>query len=307
MTKACPICGSSEISILAAYRSKHPTFAGLKLTNCHSCGMVFANPMPGEVALEKYNASFLKSTQNSHPRSVGNDAFFSGIARVRQMHLERYLSLHNIDVSSLLEIGAGPGFFALNYLVDHPNTNYFATETESSYHSSLEKIGVHIIEPDAVGRSTELVDLVFMSHVLEHISTPAKFLKDVTQNLRKGGALFIEVPCRDYEYKPIEEPHILFFDKRSMEYLLSENGFEQIQVSYHGQEIKKMNSRSFLKKKLLEVRSKLISFGLVKPFANHKDMESIKDPLERAFIAPFKAHCESLQPAWWLRAIATKR
>jgi hypothetical protein len=35
-------------------------------------------------------------------------------------------------------------------------------------------------------------------------------------------------------------------------------------------------------------------------------MELLTDPLERAAVAPFEAHREKQEPAWWLRAIARK-
>jgi SAM-dependent methyltransferase len=75
-------------------------------------------------------------------------------------------------------------------------------------------------------------DLVVMSHVLEHISDPIKFIQIATSGLRQGGALFIEVPCRDWEHKDLDEPHILFFDKRPLQLLLQRAGFNDIEVSY---------------------------------------------------------------------------
>ena len=34
--------------------------------------------------------------------------------------------------------------------------------------------------------------------------------------LKKKGHLFIEVPCKDWDHKNEDEPHLLFFDKKSM-------------------------------------------------------------------------------------------
>ena len=146
-----------------------------------------------------------------------------------------------------------------------------------------------------------------MSHVLKHVSRPMEFLKYATRNLRKGGTLFIEVPCRDWEHKPIDEPHLLFFDKGPMQHLLRHLGFEDIQVSYHGQEIERLRTRSAWRGKAMAVRSKLIALGFVVPFARiMQGMEELTDPLERAAVAPFEAHCEKQKPAWWLRAVARK-
>jgi len=207
----------------------------------------------------------------------------------------------------LLEFGPGTGFFARRWLAKYPQTAYKAHETDTSCYTSLQEIGVTLVVASAQIEDTDPVDLVVMSHVLEHVSNPIEFLKNATQNLRKGGVLFIEVPCRDWEHKPIYEPHLLFFDKDPMQHLLRNLGFEDIKMSYHGQEIEQLRSASVWRSKLMALRSKLIALGLVAPFSRIKPgMEILKDQLERAVLSPFKAYLEIERPAWWLRAIARK-
>jgi SAM-dependent methyltransferase len=269
--------------------------------------MVFAAPMPQIAALEDYNASYFASAHGGQPRNSLAAAFFSGIARLRLAHLELYLDKKNISVSSLLELGPGPGFFARNFLEKHPETTYMAIETDTSCHASLQEMSVHVVSAAGLSEDTDPVDLVVMSHVLEHVSNPIKFLTDATRNLRNGGVLFIEVPCRDWEHKLIDEPHLLFFDKGPMQHLLRQLGFEDIQVSYHGQEIERLRSASVWRSRLMALRSKLIALGLVAPFAQVRPgMETLTDPLERAVVAPFKAHRETQKPAWWLRVLSIK-
>ena len=303
----CPVCGSADIEEKGAYHGTHPIFTGLKRAHCRSCGMVFADPMPGEGMLREYNASFFTNACGSHPRDSLAMAFFSAIACLRLLYIERYLGKHNINVSALQEMGPGDGFFARTFLEKHPETSYRALETDTSCYTSLKDIGVALIEVSPNSEDNIQVDLVVMSHVLEHVPNLREFINNATGNLRKGGALFIEVPCRDWEHKPIDEPHLLFFDKGPMQHLLRQLGFEDIQVSYHGQEIERLRSASVWRSKLMAIRSKLISLGLVAPFARiMPGMETLKYPLERAAVAPFKAHCETQKPAWWLRAIARK-
>lgn len=304
---SCPVCGDERVRNVAPYRHTSALFAGHSRIVCDACGMVFASPMPEDAALAAYNASYFASAHGGQPRSPVATAFFSGIARLRLAYLERYLGKYNVDVSNLMELGPGLGFFARNWLAQHSATTYLAIETDTSCHTSLREAGTHLVEASAMAEGNTSVDLVVMSHVLEHVSNPIKFLKDATRNLRKGGAIFIEVPCRDWEHKPIDEPHLLFFDKGSMHQLLSNLGFDRIEVSYHGQELDRLRSASMLRAKWMALRSKLIALGLVVPFAwVRPGMEMLVDPLERAAVAPFKAHCESSKPAWWLRAVAQK-
>jgi SAM-dependent methyltransferase len=307
MIEHCPVCGSAGIETMGSYHGTHRIFTGLYRAHCCACGMVFAVPMPGEAALTDYNAKYFASAHGGKSRNSLATAFFSGIAHLRLAHIERYLHSRNIAVSTLLEFGPGTGFFARNWLARYPQTAYSACETDTSCHASLQGMGVHLVEAFALAEDAKSIDLVVMSHVLEHVPNPIEFLKDATGNLREGGAIFIEVPCRDWEHKPIDEPHLLFFDKDPLHDLLSKLGFDDIQVSYHGKEIDRLRLVSPLRTGFMALRSKLITLGLVEPFARIRPgMEALTDPLERAAVAPFEAHRETQKPAWWLRAVARK-
>jgi len=308
MTGACPICGAFNFEIQGDYRGANPVFLGMKRAHCNTCEMVFANPMPSDSALAEFNSSYFSSAHGGKPQSRTATAFFSGIARLRVAYLEPYLTTHQITVSRVLELGPGPGFFARNWLEKHPSTIYNAIETDSSCHASLQEIGVCLMDPDQLHAKGEPFDLIVMSHVLEHISRPIEFISEATKNLRKGGVLFIEVPCRDWEHKPIDEPHLLFFDKEPMKRLLENQGFGEIKVSYHGQKIANLRKVSKVCSKIMALRSKLIGMGLIAPFGRMRPgMGELTSSLERAVLAPYLPHQESIEPAWWLRTLAIKK
>lgn len=305
MIEPCPICENDDAEIMGDYRNSHPSFDGLKRVHCRICGMIYAAPIPSKKALDKYNSSFY--THSGQPSNPLAAAFFSGIARLRITYLERYLKSRNIKVVSLLEFGPGFGFFARNWLEKYPHTIYNACETDARCHPTLQKIGVHIEEESANAKKRKPVDLVVMSHVIEHISHPVDFIKKATRNLRKGGVIFIEVPCRDWDHKTIDEPHLLFFDKPSMKQLLTKLSFDDILITYHGQKIYYLRSATQLRAIYMSLRTRLINMGLVFPFTRISlGMEGLTDPLERAMVVPFKAHLEMEKPAWWLRAVARK-
>lgn len=300
----CPICNSTEVDITENYRNLHPSFSALKRVHCKLCQMVFANPMPSEADLEKYNASYFDSAHGGLTENVQAIAFFKGIARIRGSHLQKYIDKIGVNLTSILEIGPGHGFFASNWIFKNPTTDYKVIETDTSCYDSLDKVGVKILKPE---EKINQVDAVVISHVLEHVSNPKEFLTAVTKDLKLGGVLFIEVPCKDYEHKSIEEPHLLFFDKKPMELLLRGLMFDQIQVTYHGKEISELKNQSSFEKLTTILRSKLISVGLFKLFSKmDSGLEAVTDPLERASVKPFKAHIENTNSSWWLRAVAVK-
>jgi SAM-dependent methyltransferase len=302
MLVLCPICRSSNTRHMAKFRYENPIFSDCSLAICAECEMIFASPMPSEATLLAYNANYFSAAHGGQPTNRLAIAFFAGIARIRHAFVNRFLGKHQITVNKVLEVGPGPGLFARSWLQDMPQTGYFAVETDESCHQALGELGAQIVGL----AEAPSVDMVVMSHVLEHVPDPVGFVRTATRSLRSGGALFIEVPCRDWEHKALDEPHILFFDKIPMRRLLDDLGFTDIEIAYYGQTISQLKSESKLHSILMRIRSKLISWGVVAPFATTVGMETLVNPLERAMVGPYDAHRESTEPAWWLRAVARK-
>jgi len=289
---------------MARFRYENPIFSECSLAICVDCEMVFASPMPSEATLKEYNAHYFSAAHGGQPTNRLAVAFFAGIAGIRHSYVNRFLVKYQITVDNVLEIGPGPGFFARRWLEDMPQSYYFAVETDESCHQVLGKLGVKIIDFAAAPQA----DLVVMSHVLEHVPDPLGFVRKATHGLRSGGALFIEVPCRDWEHKPIDEPHVLFFDKASMQRLLDDLGFTDIEIAYFGQTIAQLKTPSKFRSLWARIRTKLISWGMVAPFAGSSNgLNVLANPLHRAMVGPYGAHLESKEPAWWLRAVARKR
>lgn len=307
MNQICPICGTENTEAVGVYRAKHPVFSGMNRMQCNKCKLVFASPPPSDAVLSKYNASYFNSAHGGKVDRVDTIAFFKAIAKIRIFYVENYLNNNDLEASSLLEIGPGMGFFATGWLDRHPQTKYVAIETDMSCHEALQDIGVSVLEEFPSLDDQMCFDMIVMSHVLEHVSNPNAFIRMVTQALCKDGVLFIEVPCRDWEHKPIDEPHLLFFDKKPMEDLLKRVGFKNIKISYHGREIENLKQTSVFEAKWNVIRSILIRLGIIAPFTRIENgLEMLVDPLERAVVKPFEAHSEKKKPAWWLRAIACK-
>ena len=293
--------------MIRPYLGHTSLFIASVLKRCISCGMVFADPLPSEQALNEYNSSYFDSAHGGHSNNKIALAFYSGIARLRISFIKSYLKKRGMTASNVMEVGPGMGYLARNWLSSNPNTQYFAVESDSSCYQPLQELGVKLLEVEDVKSGKNPADLIVMSHVLEHVNDPYNFLSSMTQGLRSGGVLFIEVPCQDWVHKSEDEPHILFFEKPPMEYLLKRLGFIDIEMGYFGLEIDKLKNKSFMKKIIDRVRNKLIVLGLVAPFSRvAPGMEDLHEPLERAAVAPFQAHIESSMPAWWLRVMARK-
>ena len=302
----CPLCSANDISSAQAYVSKSEAFGGMEIVKCMSCEMIFAWPPPSAQSLEQYNSGYFDAAHGGVAKDEISTAFFKGIAAIRVQHVLNYARKSDIKISRVLEIGPGTGFFAREWLAQNPNVQYSAIETDSSCHEPLNEAGINV--RSLAGNDQEAqIDLIVMSHVLEHVSDPESFVADATKKLRPGGALFIEVPCRDHEHKEIHEPHLLFFDKKQLGTLLGKTGFLKINLSYHGHSLDRLSKPSFLNNKWNAVRMRLIKGGIVWPFSGRPPgLRHMDDPLVRAVVAPHLAHIESDKPAWWLRGLAVK-
>lgn len=191
----------------------------------------------------------------------------------------------------------------INYI---PGLHYIGVETDKSCHDRLKGLGVVVKEEVDSGNEDLQADLFILSHVLEHLKNPLEYMSMISDSLREGGAVFIDVPCRDFSYKKIVEPHLLFFNKKSLGGLLSRVGFSSIEIDYWGKQITSQQENYFF------IKTQLV-FGLISkiglaPLVSYL----IKGPLildsakERLALAPFKAHIKSVFPAWWIRALAVK-
>ena len=146
-----------------------------------------------------------------------------------------------------------------------------------------------------------------MSHVLEHMPDPRYFLKLVHEKLKTGGKLFIDVPCKDYLYKDIDEPHVLFFNIQSLSFLLMNIGFTINWLDYFGPNIPiKLIGRLpyFLHLYIRKIIAKLYSLY---PRLQRLILLIMKLPSNStSFTILTKPTTLSNKPSWWIRCICSK-
>lgn len=252
--------------------------------------------------IDRYNQNYFRNT-NQRVSSNGQVAFARGLARIRWNYLQRQLANYFKASLVILEIGPGDGHLAEIIKADMPQAKYYAMETDTSCHPSLLAKGVNLLPS---GTNLPSLEVVIMSHVLEHLANPKEVLRQIHRSLKKNGLLFIEVPCQDYLHKSVDEPHLLFFDKEPMKKLLRILGFRELSLSYHGRTIQNLVKPQYLWRLWQGLRSRLLGLGLVAPFAAYEPGLEGLSAKERAAVKPWQAHRESKEPAWWLRAVAIK-
>ena len=304
----CPICLNKNILKISEYVNISSVYSNMNLCKCSNCHMVFVDPFPSDKALKDYNDTYFDSAHGGHSLAKETIAVFKGLASLRGTYLSNFLNKKNIKSERILEIGPGPGYFAENWKKNYTNKEYFAIETDETCYSNLNKIGVKLIKEKDFNNYEGKMDVIIISHVLEHVSDPKGFLSFANSFLKKGGALFVEIPCNDFQHKTIMEPHLLFFDKKPLKFLLEKVNFKEIETNYYGKKISLLKNESFFKKKLNSLINKIVLNSGAYNFLrlDEGDLKFIKRKYVRFSVSSYNAHLESDEPTWWLRSLSIK-
>jgi SAM-dependent methyltransferase len=300
-SRACPICGGTDIEDIGPYRSQSPELKGMRRVRCATCELVYADPAPTEAEWAQYNANYFQRAHGHTADSAQARAFRRAAAEFRVAHVLDYLGRQRREITSVLEIGPGHGEFVVALRRRYPRVGYYAEETDRNQAAKLEKLGVQILTPAQSSTMTGVVDLVVVSHVLEHTIDPLAFLAGVARPLKSGGTVFIEVPCLDYLYKGEDEPHLQFFDKRALGLALARSGFNSAELTYHGESHSDLTCQKLENGMIVLIRrvlSRVRSF-----FSVGRGQLS---GAEWAMARQFQLHSTSATRARWLRAMAVK-
>lgn len=225
----CIVCGSTE-SI------KYTNTSGLDspVYQCKQCKLYFAGNSESEIKRKisiLYHGQYWDSNESEFSlKSDYTDPVSNGKKRNWCSQYSYCESYFNKDKKTILEIGAGAG--------------------QASFWFEEKGFLVTAIEPD--GRNVKLIneklmnghctqgfiedveiegkfDVIWMSHVLEHLVRPDIFLKKIKKNLQENGIFFIEVPnCENPAIlkASINEPHIFHFSRNTLLELIKNCGYK---------------------------------------------------------------------------------
>jgi SAM-dependent methyltransferase len=297
----CPICNSSIFSVIRKYRSNSKLFHKSFLYKCLNCDFVLTNPKPSDEDLFNYNSNYFISAHGGISKNRDSEAFFESMAIIRFKYIKNYSSLNFNDALSILEIGPGNGHLAKYIKNTNLNILYDSVEADRHCHSNLLFNGINVVEYKNIYKQ---YDLIIMSHVLEHVSNPFTFLDSYKNFLKLNGYFFIEVPCRDWMHKTLDEPHLLFFEKKSLLYLFEKLNMVPIDIAYYGRTIDSLAKKSLLQyffNFIIKLFIKLHLERLLVIFV--KDLDFLPTDLHKLIVNSTCAHIRASQPSWWLRVL----
>ena len=219
----CPLCESNENEFISSYPGY---FLSCKeLLQCKNCELIFADKLPSKKELDEYYSTGLYYDKVSDPYNPQVLEFSLKLSRSRQNLINSNINI--IDKPRVIDIGAGNASFGIALKECYDEADYDVIEPDkevrSKYGNWVNKQFSKISE-----LKIGIYDLVIMNQVLEHVSDPIVFLGSVNKLLNPEGYVYIDVPYQDYLFKPSAEPHLLFWNKKSMSVLLEKTRFKMI-------------------------------------------------------------------------------
>ena len=152
-------------------------------------------------------------------------------AKIAQKHINPK------NVKNIFELGSGFGFNLIELKNIYKNASIFSDDPDKRHHSNKVKIGK---------LNQKKYDIILLSHVLEHVVFPKNIISEIINSLSINGICIIEVPNDNsflLSQKIYDEPHITFFNCKSIETLFSNfsNEINIIEIYSSGLYINKKN------------------------------------------------------------------
>lgn len=218
---SCPLCGAVDFE---KYFQKKEYGVVIDLVLCTSCNFVFQKEQLDESSLMRFYDSEYRRIKSSPV----TEKHFEKRKR-RGSEILEFLIKNNVFCSRMdvLEIGSAQGGI-LSVFKDVGNDVY-GIEWDKACTSFANNKSITTY-PEMSAIEEKKFDLIILSHLLEHISDPFKFLNDLKKYMHKDSLLFILAPglqSNDIN-RNAQVGHLWYFDNNSLNNLLEKSAFELV-------------------------------------------------------------------------------
>lgn len=185
----CNLCGSREHDVVGHLdREGRP----LRSVICRRCGLVFTNPRPSSVDIDRYYATEYRNDYKGAAAPRLRKVVRGLLGAQERLRLLRPLLHAGV---TLLDVGCGAG--ELVYLLRREGVDAAGLEPGREYADFAQRIfgiPVQTATVDTAKVAPGSQDVLTMFHALEHVADPRGVLRAVRGWLRPGATLVVEVP-----------------------------------------------------------------------------------------------------------------
>lgn len=228
----CAVCRAQDFEILQTQSLELVGLGRCEITfgTCRQCGHVQQAPAVPQALMHRHYQFFSHYTLQDDIERIRSAP--PGPQTNRLLSITRDVG---VTAGRAYEIGCATGLH-----LDHfRRAGWMVGGCDPSSKAVAQAKEVYEIDLDVGGEETCLprqsnLDLVLMSHVLEHLYDPAATLGRTHAVLREGGTLVLEVPCAVApELLPpgwFAFEHLHYFSPDTVEALLRSAGFEMLEI-----------------------------------------------------------------------------
>lgn len=213
--ESCPLC--SSIDCRTSFR--RGKFTGKE---CTSCGLIYITPRLKETS------TIYTDDKTSSPSEYYRYAQQADLKvfRKRVKLIEKYAGKYD-GKDSILDIGCSTGNFLESARLEGWQ-NFHGIEPNEKAAIECRKKGFEVtnsfLDESILWAVNKRFSAVYLGDVIEHVTDPVTTINLASKLLQPGGVLVIVTPnissviTKLLQIKPLE--HILYFNKKSLEYLL---------------------------------------------------------------------------------------
>lgn len=242
--RPCPICFNGTGEILHTQKFVIPEGYPLPeiydVVCCMKCGFVYADTCARQEDYDLYYQNFSKYEDPIISTGSGNVSWDKDRCEGVASEVFRFMPDRNI---SIIDIGCGNGgiLYALKHLgyknLTALDPSVSCIEYIKQKNNSCRTVVGGLFSQNITDDRTlhRNFDLAILSGVIEHICDVQRAIKNVSNMLKAGGSLYLEVPdasryANHYvvPYYYFDSEHINHFDMRSLRNLLTMNNFDFI-------------------------------------------------------------------------------
>ena len=226
----CDICGSNRYSIFCKKR-------GFEYVRCSRCGLIYVYSPLTETGLKK-EAERLAQGHHLIDNKIESD-YSDFICNV--IHNPRLCMIENYRKNGrLLDIGCGNGAFLYSAKKRNWETiGVEISESSASYAKNVKGLNVYSGTIFDTKFPDEYFDAITMWEVIEHLSSPSQYLREINRIIRKNGVVLLSTPNFNSLARFIignrweifsPEKHLYVFSEKTVSKLFKKVGFRVIKL-----------------------------------------------------------------------------
>lgn len=278
----CSICGTSTVTLLGhlkyALFDDSPLSNSYDLVSCNNCGFVYCDTGSTFDDFHRYyaqNLHYMAENLGTGASAIKDEERYASILSTLQKYYPN-------KTAKIIDIGSAKGGFLL-FLKTKGYQNLIAIDLLPE---SIDSVGANDIKAE-VGSAEKIplenssVDVVVLSHVLEHIVDLQAVMKELCRVVANGGLVYVEVPSIEYGCSFKNAPmwdflyeHINYFSAHHLISLFESKNFICLESSmkelHNGNGVIKCASAIF-KKEIHAIKKKIPYYDI-----NGKVLESFE-------------------------------